>query len=150
MMALGPDGLLYIAERGAGRVVRLRDANLDGEADGIEVVAKGINQPNSLAFAPDGSLYVSETTRVWRLSQPDAQGVYQQREEIIKGLPSGGHATRTLLFSPDGASLFVSVGSSCNICQESDSRRATIMKFNPDGSGGQVYASGNAGIMGHG
>jgi len=43
-------GLLYIAERGAGRVVRLRDANLDGEADGIEVVAKGINQPNSLAL----------------------------------------------------------------------------------------------------
>jgi len=142
MMALGPDGLLYVAERGAGRVVRLRDANLDGAADGIEVVAKGINQPNSLAFAPDGSLYVAETTRVWRLSQPDGQGVYQQREEVIKGLPGGGHATRTLLFSPDGTALFVSIGSSCNICQESDSRRATIMKFNPDGSGGQVYASG--------
>ena len=142
MLAISPDGLLYIAERGAGRVVRLRDANLDGEADGIEVVAKGINQPNSLAFAPDGSLYVSETTRVWRLSQPDAQGVYQKREEIIKGLPSGGHATRTLLFSPDGKALFVSIGSSCNICKETDSRRATIMKFNPDGSGGQVYASG--------
>ena len=142
MMVLGPDGLLYVAERGAGRVVCLRDANLDGAADGIEVVAKGINQPNSLAFAPDGSLYVAETTRVWRLSQPDGQGVYQQREEVIKGLPGGGHATRTLLFSPDGTALFVSIGSSCNICQESDSRRATIMKFNPDGSGGQVYASG--------
>ena len=142
MLAIGPDGLLYIAERGAGRVVRLRDANLDGAADGIEVVASGLNQPNSLAFAPDGSLYVSETTRVWRLSQPDGQGVYQQREEVIKGLPGGGHATRTLLFSPDGSALFVSIGSSCNICQESDSRRATIMKFNPDGSGGQVYASG--------
>lgn len=142
MMALAADGSLYVAERGAGRVVRLVDANRDGEADSLQVVASGLNQPNSLAFAPDGSLYVAETTRVWKLSPPDAQGVYQNKVKVISGLPSGGHSTRTLLFSPDGTSLFVSIGSSCNICIESDSRRATIMRFNPDGSGGQVYASG--------
>jgi glucose/arabinose dehydrogenase len=142
MMAIAANGSLYVAERDAGRVVRLVDANLDGEADGVQVIASGLNKPNSVAFTPDGSLYVAETTRVWKLSQPDAQGVYQNKVEVISGLPSGGHATRTLLFSPDGKSLFVSVGSSCNICLESDTRRATIMRFNPDGSGGQVYASG--------
>jgi len=40
MMALGPDGWVYVAERGANRVVRLKDENADGEADGIEVVAR--------------------------------------------------------------------------------------------------------------
>jgi glucose/arabinose dehydrogenase len=142
MLAIGPDGLLYVAERGAGQVVRLAEINGDGEADEVQVVASGLTQPNSLAFAPDGSLYVSETTRVWRLSQPDAQGVYQQREKVITGLPGGGHSTRTLLFSPDGTKLFVSVGSSCNVCRESEVRRATIMVFNADGSDGQVYAAG--------
>jgi glucose/arabinose dehydrogenase len=144
MMAIGSDGALYVADRGANRVVRLVDANQDGQADGIQVVASSLNQPDSLAFSPkDGSLYVSETTRIWRLSIPDAQGVYRDRAVVIDNLPADGeHTTRTLLFSPDGASLYVSIGSSCNACIESDNRRATIMKFNADGTGGQIYASG--------
>lgn len=143
MMTIGPDGMLYIAERGANRVIRLADANHDGQADKVEVVATGINQPSSLAFFTDGSLYVSETTRVWRLSNPDPQGVFQDRKVIIDNLPAGGeHFTRTLLFSPDGSKLYVSIGSTCNVCVESDNRRATIMQFNPDGSGGRIFASG--------
>ena len=144
MMAIGPDGALYVADRGNNRVVRLADTNQDGQADGIQVVASGLNQPSSLAFNPnDNSLYVAETTRIWRLSSPNGQGVYQDRQVVIDNLPADGeHTTRTLLFSPDGASLYVSIGSTCNVCIESDSRRATIMKFNADGSGGQIYASG--------
>ncbi len=142
MLAVGPDGQLYAAERAAGRVVRLPDRNNDGTVDEIEVVASGLNAPNSLAFYTDGSLYVAETTRVLRLSQADNSGVYTHKEVVIDGLPSGGHATRTLLFSLDGSKLYVAVGSSCNVCLEQDERRATIMQFNPDGSGGQVYARG--------
>lgn len=142
MMTVGADGMLYVAERDAGRVIRLPDRNHDGLADQIEVVAAGLNAPTSLAFYTDGSLYVAETTRVWRLSRPDTQGAFQDRQVIIDGLPSGGHSTRTLLFSPDGSALYISIGSSCNVCLEKDSRRATIMRFNPDGSGGQVYAFG--------
>lgn len=143
MMTIGPDGMLYIAERGANRVIRLADANHDGKADKVEVVATGINQPSSLVFFTDGSLYVSETTRVWRLSNPDPQGVFQDRKVIIDNLPAGGeHFTRTLLFSPDGSKLYVSIGSTCNVCVESDDRRATIMQFNPDGSGGRIFATG--------
>jgi glucose/arabinose dehydrogenase len=57
-------------------------------------------------------------------------------------LPSGGHNTRTLLFSPDWSALFVSVGSSCNVCDESDERRATIVRYNPDGSDERIFARG--------
>lgn len=142
-LAFGTDGYLYVAERGAGRIVRLADRNHDGLSDGLEVIAQGFDRPSSLAFHPNGSLYVSTPTQVFRLSQPNAAGVFQKRELLIDGLPGPlDHFTRTLLFSADGASLFIQVGSSCNVCVESDARRATIMRFNADGSGGAVYAKG--------
>jgi glucose/arabinose dehydrogenase len=146
MMAIGPDGELYVAERGAGRIIRLPDRDDDGVADGapsgVEVVADGLRAPSSIAFYVDGSLYVGETTRILRLSDPDGDGVFQEQEMVIEGLPSGGHSTRTVLFSPDGKYLYVSIGSSCNVCVEEDERRATIMRYEPDGSSGEIYAQG--------
>ena len=141
-LTIGPDGYLYVAERGANRVLRLPDRNADGRTDALEVAADELSAPSSLAFFQDGSLYVGETTRVQRLSQPDAAGIFQLREVIISGLPEGGHSTRTVLFSPDWRYLFVSVGSSCNVCIEDDPRRAAIIRYNPDGSGEQIYARG--------
>jgi glucose/arabinose dehydrogenase len=142
MLAIGPDGQLYVADRDANRIVRLPDQNGDGVADAIQVVADDLDRPSSLAFYNDGSLYIGETTRILRLSAPDAAGVFQERQVIIAGLPSAGHNTRTVLFSPDWQTLFVSIGSSCNNCIEDDPRRAAIMRYNPDGSGGEVFASG--------
>ncbi|MGE5140653.1 MAG: PQQ-dependent sugar dehydrogenase [Rudaea sp.] len=142
-IVIGPDGQLYAAERGAGRIVRLPDRNRDGVADGVEVIASGFDRPSSLAFSRDGSLYVSTPTQVYKLSQPDANGVFQKRDLVIDGLPSAqDHFTRTLLFSPDWSSLFIQAGSSCNVCVESDSRRAAVLRFNPDGTGGGIYAKG--------
>ena len=46
-------------------------------------------------------------------------------------LPSGdGHFTRTIAFGPDNK-LYISVGSSCNVCRESDERRASILRYDP-------------------
>jgi glucose/arabinose dehydrogenase len=142
MMALGPDSLLYVAERGAGRIVRLPDRDSDGVADEAEVVARGLRAPNSVAFDVDGSLYVGETTRILRLSDPNQEGVFQGEEVVIDGLPTGGHSTRTVLLDPAGQYLYVSIGSSCNVCVERDERRATIMRYNKDGSGAEIYARG--------
>jgi len=142
MMTIGPDGIAYVAERGAGRIVRLPDRDADGVADGVEVVASGLSAPSSLDFYTDGSLYVGETTRVVRLFDPDDEGVFQEQETIVDGLPSGGHTTRTVLFSPDGEYLYVSIGSSCNVCIEDDNRRSTIMRYRPDGSEEMIFAEG--------
>jgi glucose/arabinose dehydrogenase len=142
MMTVGPDNVIYVAERGARRIIRLPDEDGDGVADGVEVVADDLNQPSSIDFYQDGSLIAGETTRILRLRDPDGDGTFQEQETIIDGLPSGGHSTRTVLFSPDWARLFVSIGSSCNVCLEEDERRATIMRYRPDGSEGEVYAEG--------
>lgn len=142
MMAVGPEGHLYVAERGADRVIRLPDRDADGSADQLEVVAEDLNAPSSLEFFQDGSLFVAETTRILRLSDPDQDGVFQERQVVVDGLPRGGHSTRTVLFSPDWEHLFVSVGSSCNVCEEDDPRRAAIVRYNPDGSGETLHAIG--------
>jgi glucose/arabinose dehydrogenase len=69
-------------------------------------------------------------------------GDFNEPQVVIDGLPSGGHNTRTVTFSPDYSSLYVSIGSSCNVCEEQDQRRAAIMRYNPDGSGERLYARG--------
>ena len=71
MMALGPDGQVYVAERGRGRIVQLPDRDKDGVADRVEVIADGLNAPSSIAFYEDAWLYAGETTRVLRLSEPE-------------------------------------------------------------------------------
>ena len=100
MMTVGPGGQLYVAERGGDRILRLPDRDGDGVADRVELAAENLDQPSSLAFHPDGSLYAAETNRVYRLTDPDGDGFFQEREVILENLPSGGHSTRTVLFSP--------------------------------------------------
>ena len=142
MMTVGSDGQLYVAERGAGRILRLPDQNQDGQADQVEIVAEGLDSPSSLAFYSDGSLYVGETTRILRFPPPVNGIAFGEPEVVIDGLPGGGHNTRTISFSPDFSSLFVSVGSSCNVCEEDDQRRAAIIRYSPGGEDGLVFARG--------
>jgi glucose/arabinose dehydrogenase len=79
---------------------------------------------------------------VVRLRDTDGDGVADQRETIIDDYPTGGHSTRTVVFLPDGR-MVVSVGSSCNACEEEDERRAAILIYDgPEGGGERVYASG--------
>jgi glucose/arabinose dehydrogenase len=142
MLALGPDGNIYVAERGAGRILRLPDMDGDGKVDQLDVTAEGLNAPSSLAFYQDGSLYVGETNQILKFPPLAGGEIFEQPEVIVPDLPGGGHNTRTVLFSPDFATLYVSVGSSCNVCEEDDARRAAIMRYNPDGSGGRLFADG--------
>jgi glucose/arabinose dehydrogenase len=136
----GPDGTLYVANEGAGQVVALLDPDHTGRATRTVVVASGLNNPNSVTWF-QGALYVGTFDRVVRLKLgPDH--VASAQDVVIPNLPTGGnHVTRTVLFGPDGR-LFVSIGSTCNNCVESDPRRAVVMIFGADGSGGRVYARG--------
>jgi glucose/arabinose dehydrogenase len=132
-LKFGPDGLLYAAQSDPGRIVRIDVAPAEPAP---EIVVQGLNQPYGLAFF-DGALYVAEEDKVIRLDGPD----FTSKALVIPGLPSGGHWTREIVFGGDGM-LYVSVGSSCNICEEQDPRRAAVTRYAPDGSGATVVAKG--------
>ncbi len=132
-MAFGPDGQLYVSLRNAGQIARLPDRDRDGLADSVEIVAGNLSGPHGLAWR-DGWLYVAEQDKITRLRDSDGNGSLETKQLVTSNIPGPqGHTTRTLHFGPDGK-LYVSAGSSCNNCVENDRRRATIMRFEPDGS----------------
>jgi len=132
-MAFGPDGALYVSLMGTGRIARMPDADGDGRADEVQIVAEGLSTPHGLEWN-DGWLYVAELDRLERLRDENGDGLLDQRELVTDNLPGGGgHRSRTVHFGPDGM-IYVAAGSSCNICVEEDPRRAAILRFAPDGS----------------
>lgn len=141
-MAWSPEGALVVSEMqpSAGRVLIWPDTDRDGTVEGPIVFAQNLRNPHGLAFR-DGHLYIAEERQVVRLRWQGGQPATTAPEVIIPDIPAGGHSTRTIGFGPDGK-LYLSIGSSCNVCDEGDKRRATIMQYNSDGSGGRVYASG--------
>ncbi len=140
-LGLGPDGLIYATAPGAGKVYTLPDANGDGVADAVQLFADGLPGVHGIAFH-NGAVYVATQTDIVRLSGRNSDGTAAQREVLATDLPSGGgHSTRTLLFQPDG-SLLVAAGSSCNVCRESDPKRAAVSLYNADGKFQRIFASG--------
>jgi glucose/arabinose dehydrogenase len=140
-MALGPGGDVYLTIPGGGRVVALPDRDRDGRADRVVTVADGLDRPHGIAFH-GGALWVAETGRI--LKFPDYRGGRAGRPVVVvRDLPAGGmHWTRTLVFGPRDGMLYVAIGSDCNVCEERDPRRAAIVRYRPDGTGGRVFARG--------
>jgi len=135
MLARGPDGIVYASLPRLGRVVALPDADADGRADQVRDVADGLSGPHGRAGAGD-TLYIAEEHRVVRRVPPDGE-----LEVVVGELPTGGnHTTRSILVRGD--TLLVSVGSSCNLCDERDPRRAAVTYYRTDGSGERSFARG--------
>ena len=140
LMAFSPDGVLYVARQSTHEVVALPDRDRDGRADQAEVVARGLTRAHSVAFHK-GYLYIATNPAVLRLRYN--KGKTEGEPEKVVDLPvsTTSHWTRTIGFGRDGK-LYVSIGSSCNVCEEEDARRTTIMQYNADGTGGRPYAMG--------
>ena len=137
----GPDGALYVAERGADRILALSDVDGDGVAERRRVFAGDLNRPHSLAFHRR-AWYVGVPSGVVRLEDGDGDGVAEQRQVLIDDYPIFGHSTRTVEFLPDGR-MVVSIGSSCNVCEESDPRRAAVVVYDgPQATGERIFARG--------
>lgn len=84
-------------------------------------------------------LYVAESGQVVRYTHT-ASGFYN-KEVIVNNLPAGGtHWTRSLAIKDN--KLYVSIGSSCNVCNEDDLHRASVWEYRMDGSNGRIYATG--------
>jgi glucose/arabinose dehydrogenase len=136
MMTVTDDGLLLVTEMGKGNVLGFR---LEDEKPQAIIVIKGLDQPSGITIH-DEFLFVAEETSVSRYEYR-GDGAVGDRQVIIPDLPGGGHATRTIGVGPDNK-LYLTVGSSCNLCEESDPRRAAMSRYNIDGTGGEVIAGG--------
>jgi glucose/arabinose dehydrogenase len=140
-------GTLLVSVPGRGEILALPDRDGDGRADAVLTVRKGLERPYGLAFGP-GGLYVAETGRILRFRYDPTRLTASDPAVVVAHLPGGAHHwTRTLVLGPDGR-LYVSVGSSCDVCREADRRRASIVRYNSDGSGERLFATGLRSVVG--
>lgn len=135
-----PDGVLFLSLSKEGRVVALPDRDRNGVADRVVTVLSGLDYPHGLAWNGEW-LYVAETTRIMRYRDLNKDYQPDLIQGVVTNLPAGGnHISRTIAFGPDDR-LYVSVGSSCNVCVD-DGRRAAILRYTKDGEKEEIYASG--------
>ena len=143
VMVTDKDGNIWLSQISAGKISKLtvKDGNLIKQ----ETILSGLKNPHGLAFDPDDSnvLYVAEETKISKINIDPTTGELARRSlSVVRDLPGGGnHYSRTIGFGPDGR-LYVSIGSSCNVCHESDEHRASIWSLKKDGSDFREVAGG--------
>ena len=147
MLAVHESGNVYVTRRSIGDVVLLVDEDKNGEADEKKIVA---NRPNMHGIAIDGdTLFLVTNHDIYR-TQIQSDGSLAELERIVDDLPDAGqHPNRTVVVGPDGL-LYVSVGSTCNACDEPNPENATLLQVQPDGSSRKIFASGLRNTIGFG
>ncbi|HIH45236.1 MAG TPA: sorbosone dehydrogenase family protein [Candidatus Methanoperedenaceae archaeon] len=132
---------LYVSIPNRGKVVALPDLNNDMKADSTITFIDSLNMPHGIDFYDDW-FYIAEENRVIRVRDVDndMKADNGTLEVLINDLPTGGHFTRTIKVRNN--SLFISIGSSCNVCYEKDERRAAIIRCDLNGTGCRVFARG--------
>lgn len=141
----GPSGEILLSDSVKnGTVYALSDRNHDGRIseDEKKPLLRNLDRPYGLALWRH-YLYVAEATSVKRYPYDSAALSAGPGEEIIPLKDEGqGHWTRTLLFDARGEKLYLGIGSRSNISPGDPEYRAAILRFNPDGTGREVVASG--------
>lgn len=129
MMAFDAEGNLFVSSSKANQIIMLSDSNHDGLADPPVLISKELDAPNGLTFLGD-TLLVANQNGVVKLTKEN--NTWSKPSPLISNLASGGHTVKTIKIGPDNH-LYINVGSSCNVCIESDPTRATILRYTTDG-----------------
>lgn len=144
VLVAAPDSTVYASVPSAGTVLRLRDADGDGRAETTEPVLKGYPGVHGLALGNE-TLYFATPTTVYA-APLGADGTPGTPQAIADGLPSGGnHQAPGLGLGPDGR-LYLTLGSSCNACEEASPERAAMLVL--ENGTRRVYARGLRNTMG--
>jgi len=137
VLAVASDGTVYATRRDTGDVIMLRVSDRDGKADPPVIVAR---RPQMHGIAVDGSKVYLVTVKELFVADRQADGTLGPLRRVIDDLPDAGqHADRTIVVGKDGM-LYLSVGSTCNACDESNPENATMLRVKPDGSARTIYA----------
>ncbi len=153
VLRFDPKGNILASLIDSGRVVAFNDVNGDGKGE-MKTLVIDLRLPHGLALNCDGKLiskgpcdlYIAETDKV-SLYSYDPEGVNAIFVKRLFTLPADGynnHFSRTIeIFNyKGGPKLFTSVGSSCNVCNEKDSKRAAVLISNLDGTNLDVFSNG--------
>ncbi|MDX8432348.1 sorbosone dehydrogenase family protein [Mesorhizobium abyssinicae] len=165
-----PNGDLFVADSKASqiRVYRLAEGSARPAQEAI--FATGLTRPYGIAFYPPGDkpqwVYVANSNSVVRFAYRDgdlkAEGM---PETIVPDIPANHHWTRDIAFSPDGKTLYLSVGSGSNVAEDMGAEpeggleqwatsaplgatwgpeegRADVLAFDPDGNNRRSFATG--------
>jgi glucose/arabinose dehydrogenase len=160
-----PNNDVLVAEQKTGYLTLLRDQDGDGKADYIERYADDFTAPYGLAYR-DGFVLVADQQGIWRVphvsgavraGRPDQPKITDVPPEQRKPVPAAygqelitqkgvfgaiaGHHNRHLVLDPKTGAMFVGVGSAGNIGVEPEVK-ASIQRFEPDGSGQTTLATG--------
>jgi glucose/arabinose dehydrogenase len=121
---------------------------LTGAKPERKALIEHLDRPYGLALWKE-YLYVGEPTSIKRYKYDAKNMTAGPGEEVIKLEKMGtAHITRSLLFDRKGEKLYVGVGSGSNVDAGEDPRRAAINRYNPDGSGHEIFAAGTRNPIG--
>jgi glucose/arabinose dehydrogenase len=167
-----PNGDIFVAETAGGNVRVLRPSADGASVEQNALYASGLTAPFGIAFYPAGAnpewLYVAENNRVIRFRYANGDLKPSSKAEVVVprlAPTSGGHVTRDVVFSKDGARMFVSVGSESNVAEGmrrkstaeieaweakrglgaawgEEENRANVLVFTPEGKEGRTFATG--------
>ncbi|MGP1717208.1 MAG: YbhB/YbcL family Raf kinase inhibitor-like protein [Methylophilus sp.] len=137
VLAISPQGDLYVTRREQGDVLMLKKRG-DTFAKPVRVASR--SGMHGIAFRGD-TVYMVTVKEVFTAPVlPD--GNFGPLKMIIADLPDAGqHHDRTIAIGPDDM-LYISVGSTCNECIETNIENATMLRSTLDGKKRVIFASG--------
>ena len=171
VMVKAPNGDIFISST-TKRLVKVFRSSTGETADVVSTFAAGMDRPFGLAFWPTGAnpqyLYVAFVNAIVRYPYKNGDLVASGAPEVV--VPSlskavGAHSSRTLAFSADGRTMFLSIGSASNVAEGigktppepladwearlglgaawgEEEGHALVLAFDPDGRNRRTFATG--------
>jgi glucose/arabinose dehydrogenase len=172
VVRVAPNGDIFLADSKANqiRVYRLKDKT--GEIAEEDIFATGLHQPYGIAFYPPGPepewVYVANSHSVVRFAYENgAMKAAAAPEVVVERIPETHHWTRDIVFSADGKTMYLSVGSGSNVALDmfaqplteggleawkkdkplgaawdTEERRAAVLTFDSEGEDEKIFATG--------
>jgi glucose/arabinose dehydrogenase len=129
------------------RIILLRDADGDGVAETKSVFLDGLNSPFGMALVGD-KLFVADSDALLRFDYAPGATEIDAPPTKVADLPAGPinyHWTKSLAASPDGARLYVGIGSNSNAGENglgAEKDRARIIEIDPATGTTRDFATG--------
>lgn len=149
VLKFSPGGTLLASVPSDNLVYALPDKDNNGVADSKKVIVSNEDHVHGLAFYPsngassayNGKLYIADVNKVVRYNW-DEEKQEASKDKILFSLPpNGNHNNRVITFSEDGR-MFISLGSTCNVCDEPSEKGGSVLISDAQGSAPKVFAFG--------